>query len=168
MISHKKFRGLKHQDAVRIGVLSDTHGLLRSNVFESLCGADLIVHAGDIGTPEVLKELNKISPVVAVRGNMDNGHWARKLPQTELVRIKDALIYVIHDLYTLDFEPAAFEIRVVIHGHSHRPAIQHRNGLVYLNPGSAGHRRFDYPISVAILQVRENDLEPQIIELDPA
>jgi putative phosphoesterase len=150
----------------RIGVLSDTHGLLRPEVINALKGVDQIIHAGDLDTPEILKALEKIAPITAVKGNMDRGGWTRKLQKTEVVEVGNHLLYVLHNIHALDLDPEAAEIRVVIFGHSHMHSMARRNGVLYLNPGGAGYRRFNYPISLAILSVYDNRIEPRIIELD--
>lgn len=150
---------------VIIGVLSDTHGLLRNEVPEIFTGVDMIIHAGDIGTPDILDTLRRVAPVVAVRGNMDGRGWGPWLKKTEMVQIEDGLVYVLHNLTDLDLVPEAAEIRAVISGHTHKPSVKEQNGVLYLNPGGAGHRRFGYPITVAKLLVRGRSLEPRIIEL---
>lgn len=131
-----------------IGVISDTHGLLRPQAVEALRGCEQIIHAGDVGRPEVLDELRRIAPVLAVRGNVDNGPWAAKLPPSEVVQIDDCLIYVLHILEDLDLDPPAAGFRAVIVGHSHQPKIATRQGVLYVNPGSAGPRRFNLPVTV--------------------
>lgn len=147
-----------------IGVISDTHGLLRPEALEALTGVDAILHAGDIGKPEILEELNKIAPVTAVRGNNDKGDWARDIPGRQLIEINGARIYMLHDLKELDLSPEHAGIRVVITGHSHKPVIQNRNGILYLNPGSAGPRRFKLPITFALLLVRDG-VSAEIVDL---
>jgi len=149
-----------------IGIISDTHGLVRPEAVNALKGSDLIIHAGDVGKPEVLETLRKIAPVVAVRGNVDVGPWTRTLRAFETVKFEKAWFYVLHDVSELDLDPAAAGFRGVIHGHSHKPSIQTRNGVLFLNPGSAGPRRFRLPITVALLYVKEDSLEPQLIELE--
>jgi putative phosphoesterase len=141
----------------RLGVISDTHGLIRPEALELLAGCELIIHAGDIGKPDVLAELQAIAPVVAVRGNNDKGEWAKNLPETEVVEFAGLYLYVLHDLHELDLDPAAAGFRVVISGHSHRPEISHREEVLYLNPGSAGPRRFKLPNSLAFLEVVEGE-----------
>ena len=126
----------------RIGLISDTHGLLRTEAIEALRASDHIVHAGDIGSPDVIERLSEIAPVTAVRGNNDHGPWASSLPETQVLRVGDAVIYVIHDIGLLDVDPAAAGFHAVISGHSHRPKITERDGVLYVNPGSAGPRRF--------------------------
>jgi putative phosphoesterase len=149
----------------RIGVVSDTHGLVRPALLEALSDVELILHAGDIGGPEVLDALRAHAPVIAVRGNMDGGLWSRELPETEVVDIDGTLLYVLHDAYELDLDPAAAGFRVVISGHSHRPSQSRTNGVLFLNPGSAGPRRFRLPASAAILILRGESLGVRLIEL---
>ena len=150
----------------RVGVLSDTHGLLRPEVVDALKGVDQIVHAGDLDTPEILDALKKIAPVTAVKGNMDHGGWTRKLQKTEVLKVGRHMLYVLHEIDSLDLDPDAAGIGVVIFGHSHNHSIARKNGVLYLNPGGAGHRRFNYSISLAILTVSDDRIEPRIIELD--
>lgn len=149
-----------------IGILSDTHGLLRPEVVKALAGCDHILHAGDIGENDVLDGLKRIAPVVAVRGNMDYGSWSNALPVTDMVEIGDIFFYILHDLNQLDLEPAAAGIHVVISGHTHQPRLIKKDGVTYLNPGSAGHRRFDYPVSVAMVHIENRTAISRIIELD--
>ena len=136
---------------VSVGLISDTHGLLRPEALEALRGSRHIVHAGDIGDPAVLEALARIAPVTAVRGNNDKGSWARKLRDTEVLELGRTRLYVIHNLSELALDPAAAGIHVVVAGHSHRPAEELRDGVLYVNPGSAGPRRFKLPVSVARL-----------------
>ena len=149
-----------------IGVLSDTHGLLRDEVISALQGMDLIIHAGDVGSPDILDALAAIAPVVAVRGNMDRDDRPGNLPKTEMVRIGSGFIYVLHNLYDLDLVPEAADVLAVVSGHTHKPSVTKKNGVLYLNPGGAGHRRFNYPITVAVLVVENSEMAPRIIELD--
>src|SRR3972149_3857183 len=143
------------QAATRVvGVISDTHGVLRPEVIMELTGSDLIIHAGDIGGPEILDRLRKIASVVAVRGNADRGPWAKALPTAESGRGAAMDLSVLHDVSALDLDPRAAGFHAVISGHSHQPRIEHRNGVLFLNPGSAGPRRFTLPVSVARLRVR--------------
>ena len=135
----------------RIGVISDTHGLLRPEAVEALRGSDMIVHAGDIGSPEVLRGLETIAPVVAVRGNNDREPWAKDLPLTDSFELGDASIYVLHDVNELDLDPRVAGFSVVIAGHSHQPRSEERDGVLFFNPGSAGPRRFRLPISVGTI-----------------
>ena len=153
------------KDGIRVGVLSDTHGLLRSEAVDVMDGVDLIVHAGDIGSDMILDNLRSIAPVVAVRGNMDHDAWAYRLPANDTYQVRDHLIYVIHDLNRIDLDPCASGIRVVISGHSHKPSVVTRNGVLYLNPGSAGPRRFKLPVSVALLHINGNSVEAEIVQL---
>jgi putative phosphoesterase len=145
-----------------IGVISDTHGLLRPEALQALAGSSLIIHAGDIGDPEILDVLRTIAPVVAVRGNIDK---ASALPEFERIEQDGASIYVLHDVNQLDFDPAAAGIQAVISGHSHKPSIRTDGGVLYLNPGSAGPRRFKLPITVARLHVSDKRLEAERIDL---
>ena len=148
-----------------IGVISDTHGLLRPEAVQALQGSELIIHAGDVGKSEILDELRKIAPVVAVKGNVDKGSWAAALPMTEVVEIDEATVYVLHDLHQLDLDPVVAEFSAVISGHSHEPSISRKNGLLFLNPGSAGPRRFNLPVSLALLRVMGKTVEAQLVEL---
>jgi uncharacterized protein len=139
---------------VSIGVISDTHGLLRPEALEALRGSQMIIHAGDIGGQEILDALQALAPVIAVRGNTDHGPWADALPETAVAEAGPALIYVLHDVHALDLDPAAAGFRMVVSGHSHKPERTERSGVVYLNPGSAGPRRFQLPVTVARVEVR--------------
>ena len=135
------------------GLISDTHGLLRPEAKRALAGVDLIVHAGDIGAPELLEELATLAPVRVVRGNNDRGAWARDIPLTEALELEGTRIYVLHDVKELDLDPAAEGFAAVIAGHSHRPAVEVREGVLYVNPGSAGPRRFSLPVAVGFLEI---------------
>lgn len=148
-----------------IGVISDTHGLVRPEVHEAFRRVDRILHAGDIGSPEVLKELQSIAPVTAVRGNNDKGGWARSIPERERLRILASRIYMIHDVKELTSQREVTGFDVVISGHSHRPAIETRDGILFLNPGSAGPRRFSLPVTVAKLVVGGAAVHAEIVEL---
>jgi uncharacterized protein len=148
-----------------VGVISDTHGLLRPEALEALAGSELIIHAGDVGAPEVLEALARLAPLVAVRGNNDRGAWADSLPEYEAVEINAAFVYVLHDLKGLDIAPAAAGFRVVVSGHSHRAVAEERRGVLYLNPGSAGPRRFKLPVTVARLKLTGDDAGAEIINL---
>jgi putative phosphoesterase len=150
---------------VRLGVVSDTHGLLRPEVPAALAGVDHILHAGDVGRREILDELSRIAPVTAVRGNTDHGRWAEALPPAEVAAFGDAAIYLLHDLGALDLNPAAAGFHAVVTGHSHQPKIRENGGVLYLNPGSAGPRRFDYPVTVARLDIDGIRLAPRIVHL---
>ena len=150
-----------------IGVISDTHGLVRPAALAALRGADLIIHAGDIGSPDVLTALTAIAPLSAVRGNNDRGAWARALTDTAAVQAGDAWLYVLHDVHDLDLDPRAAGFAAVIAGHSHRPSISERDGVLYVNPGSAGPRRFTLPVAVARLRVRGRRVAGKVVLLDP-
>ena len=148
-----------------VGVISDTHGLLQPAAFEAFKGTDLIIHAGDVGKPDILEDLQSIAPVEAVRGNMDMDDWAHKLPETKLLEVGSVYLYIIHDVYKIDIKPAKAGVGAVIHGHTHKPSsIEDHNGVLFLNPGSATHPRFNSPASVALLQVKEKSLIAQFIE----
>jgi len=149
----------------RVGLISDTHGLLRPEAVRALAGSELIIHAGDVGRPEILEALKAIAPVVAVRGNVDTGGWAARLPATAVAEAGPALIYVLHDLNDLDLDPAAAGFHVVVSGHSHKPARSEKAGVLYLNPGSAGPRRFTLPVTVARLDVGQAPWGVEFIEL---
>jgi len=148
-----------------IGIISDTHGLVRPQVIEALTGAELIIHAGDIGNAEVLMTLETIAPVIAVRGNNDHGAWAEQIPLTNVVEHGSYFLYVLHELDHLDLDPVASKFSAVIFGHSHRASAERRQGVLYLNPGSAGPRRFTLPIAVARLHLSTVGLTPEIIEI---
>lgn len=139
--------------STRIGCISDTHGLLRPEALRALEGSDLIVHAGDVGKPEILDALRAVAPVVAVKGNIDTAAWASALPATAVAAAGAVLIYVLHDLNDLDLDPAAAGFGIVVSGHSHKPAREVKSGVLYLNPGSAGPRRFKLPVTLARLDL---------------
>ena len=147
-----------------IGVISDTHGLVRPQVIEALAGVEMILHAGDIGKQEVLDTLQQIAPVVAVRGNNDKGEWAESIPEWEVVEIGNVSIYMLHDVKEIDISPAG-SFQVVVSGHSHKPSVEERRGVLYVNPGSAGPRRFTLPVSLAHLRVNGKKVEANIVEL---
>jgi uncharacterized protein len=151
--------------AISVGVISDTHGLLRPEAVEALTGSELIVHAGDVGDASVLERLRAIAPTTAVRGNIDTSAWARILPMTDVVEAGELRLYVLHDLASLDLDPKAAGFAAVISGHTHRPAADLRDGVLFLNPGSAGPRRFSLPVAVARLEVAGAHLSHRIIEL---
>jgi putative phosphoesterase len=148
-----------------IGVISDTHGLLRPEALTALRGSDRILHAGDVGDPEILVALAQISPVTAVRGNIDTKAWAAALSQTEMVELEGVTIYMLHDLSQLDLKLKAAGIRAVVYGHSHQPKIEQRNGVLYFNPGSAGPRRFNKPTTIGKLTVKAEEVRAEIIDL---
>jgi len=150
---------------IRVGLISDTHGLMRPEALAALEGVSHIVHAGDIGTPEVLAQLGAIAPVTAIRGNNDKGTWARGIAEHEVVEIGGKSIYVLHDLKELDLDPVASGFAVVVTGHSHKPLITTRDDVLYVNPGSAGPRRFTLPISVAMLEIAGDAIHAEIREL---
>jgi uncharacterized protein len=149
----------------RIGIISDTHGLLRPEAERRLAGVDHIVHGGDIGRPDIIATLRRIAPVTAIRGNVDTGDWAREFADTGLVRLAERSIFVVHDLKTLRIDPVAAGIDVVVSGHSHVPKVEMVGGVLYLNPGSAGRRRFSLPITLATLDITPDGLRPIIHDL---
>jgi uncharacterized protein len=150
---------------MKIGIISDTHGLLRPEAVERLAGVHHIIHAGDIGRPEVIADLRKIAPTTAVRGNIDKDEWAAAYPQTEFVKLGGKVFYVLHNLAELDLDPAAAGIDVVVSGHSHQPKIETVDGVIYLNPGSAGPRRFSLPIALATLELSGDAIRPCILDV---
>ena len=151
--------------AMTIGVISDTHGLLRPEALDALQGSDLILHAGDVGPREILDQLREIAPVVAVRGNVDTAIWATALPLADVVEAGGLRLYMLHDRAALDLDPKAAGFAAVIFGHSHRPGAELRDGVLFLNPGSAGPRRFTLPVTVARLTVEGGQLTHEIIDL---
>ena len=151
---------------MNVGVISDTHGLLRPEAVAALRGSHLIVHAGDVGRPEVLDHLREIAPTYAVRGNIDTQAWARKLPATEAVAVGSLVLWVLHDRSELDLDPVAAQFAAVIFGHSHKPSIETQDRVLYLNPGSAGPRRFGLPVTVARLRIVGTIIDPEIVALD--
>ena len=144
---------VRHNGRVIVGLISDTHGLLREQALRALEGVDHIVHAGDVGKPEIIDALSALAPVVAVRGNIDKGAWADRLPTTAVAEVRDARIFVLHDLKQLDLDPATAGFHIVVSGHSHKPGRSESAGVLYINPGSAGPRRFKLPVTVARLDV---------------
>ncbi|HVF54923.1 MAG TPA: metallophosphoesterase family protein [Pyrinomonadaceae bacterium] len=148
-----------------VGVISDTHGLVRPEALAALEGSEMILHAGDIGRTEVLEAVGAVAPVTAVRGNNDRGVWAETIPERELIEVGGIWIYVLHDVKELDLVPSAAGIRVVVSGHSHKPSIEERAGVLYLNPGSAGPRRFKLPVTVARLKIARGAVKAELIEL---
>lgn len=149
----------------RIGVISDTHGLLRPEAIEALRGSEAIIHAGDVGDAAILEELKKIAPVTAIRGNIDTEPWAKTLPQTNVLELSKNSIYVIHNVKDLDLNPRAAGFSAVIFGHTHQPLIESKDGVLFFNPGSAGPRRFKLPISVGRLTLKSGLLHAEVIEL---
>jgi len=150
----------------RVGLISDTHGLLRPQALDYLRGSDHIVHAGDIVDPAILDRLAELAPLTAVRGNNDTGAWARALPKTATLTLDGVTIHILHDLNELAIDPAAHGVRVVIAGHSHKPACEERGGVLYVNPGSAGRRRFTLPISVGELLIEDGQVDVRLLTLD--
>jgi putative phosphoesterase len=150
---------------VIVGVISDTHGLLRPEALAALRGSDYIIHAGDIGDPKILDKLAAIAPVTAVRGNVDHGAWAQRLPATNVLEIGEVSIYVLHSLQDLDLKPEAASFAAVVYGHSHVPKQESKNAVLYFNPGSAGPRRFNLPVSVGRLTVKGGKIDAKILLL---
>ena len=148
-----------------IGVISDTHGLLRPQALAALEGVELIIHAGDIGDPRILRKLERLAPVHAVRGNTDRGDWAAHLPLNRVVEVGGVLLYVLHELFCLDLDPAAAGLAAVIFGHTHSPHLERQNGVLFLNPGSAGPRRFTLPVTLARIKLQGISLHPELVEL---
>jgi putative phosphoesterase len=148
-----------------VGVISDTHGLIRPEALRLLRESDVIVHCGDVGNAAVLEALRAIAPVHAVRGNNDKGSWASELPTEDLVKVGNHTLYVIHDLAELSIEPAAAGFAAILSGHSHRPLAEHRGGILFLNPGSAGPRRFSLPVAIGLLVLTSESCNARIIEL---
>jgi putative phosphoesterase len=151
---------------LRVGVLSDTHGLLRAEARAFLVGCDYIIHAGDIGCAEILEDLASLAPLIAVRGNNDKQPWASHLPESDLVRLGGAFVYVIHDLAQLDIEPSQAGVQAVVSGHSHRPRIFERDAVAYVNPGSCGPRRFSLPISIGEITIAGSVVRARTVNLE--
>ncbi len=160
----KKMRTM-NRNLTAIGLISDTHGLLREEALRALKGSELIIHAGDVGKPEIIDTLKRIAPVVAVRGNVDTEPWAFALPETEVVEAGVATILVLHDVHALDLNPAAAGFHIVVSGHSHKPARTERDGVLYINPGSAGPRRFQLPITLARLDLGQTPWKVDFVNL---
>ena len=152
---------------LKVGLISDTHGLLRPEALRALQGSDLIIHAGDVGDPRILEELRRVALVVAVRGNIDTGAWSADLPETAAAEVGAALIYVLHDIKALDLHPPAAGVAMVVSGHSHKPAEEERDGVIYVNPGSAGPRRFNLPVILARVDVAHKPWRIEFVELVP-
>jgi uncharacterized protein len=150
---------------IRVGLISDTHGLLRPEALTFLQGSDLIVHAGDIGNAAILAELGTLAPVTAVRGNNDHGPWAERIVETQILAVGAINLYVIHDIGKLDIDPKAAGVRVVIAGHSHHRAVSERDGVLYVNPGSAGPRRFRLPVAIGELRINGKDVVARTMDL---
>jgi putative phosphoesterase len=151
---------------IMLGVISDTHGLLRPEALTALRGSDRILHAGDVGDPGILDLLAQIAPVTAVRGNVDIEPWTRSLPETEVVEAGAVSIYMLHDLGRLDLKPEAAGFQVVVYGHSHQPKIEEKNGVLYFNPGSAGPRRFHLPVSMGKVTIKAGKVRAELVQLD--
>jgi putative phosphoesterase len=151
-----------------IGIISDTHGLLRPEALAALRGSDYIIHAGDIGDPCILKELTKIAPVTAIRGNVDRETWAGRVPATSVLEVRDLAIYILHNLAELDLKPKAAGFDVVVYGHSHVAKQETKSGVLYFNPGSAGPRRFRLPVTVGRLTVKDGKVSGEIVEIVPS
>ena len=160
----------RHQPARRaaltVGVISDTHGLVRPEALAAIRSADHLIQAGDIGSPEVLEALRALEPLTVVRGNNDRGVWARAIPGTDAIELAGVRVYVLHDLKAMAVDPAAAGYRVVVSGHSHQPRVEERGGVLFVNPGSAGPRRFRLPVSVAVLEIRAGEARARIRALD--
>ena len=150
---------------MQVGLISDTHGLLRPEALTALAGSDLILHAGDVGGAAILPELSRIAPTHAVRGNIDTGDWADELPGSLTIDVGVFRVHIVHRLADLELDPACDGIAAVIYGHSHKPSIEWRDGVLYCNPGSAGPRRFKLPVAVARLRLEAGTIAPQIVEL---
>jgi uncharacterized protein len=148
-----------------LGLISDTHGLLRPSALDAMRGSNLIIHAGDIGDPQILDQLKEIAPVTAVRGNVDTAAWAEQFPETAVARAGTTAIFVLHDLKTLSIKPAAQGISIVVSGHSHKPVSNERDGVLYVNPGSAGPRRFNLPITVARIDLQSHPWKVQFLDV---
>ncbi len=150
---------------MRVGVISDTHGLLRAEAVEALAGVDLILHAGDVGDALILEELGRIAPVTAIRGNVDTQGACALLPAVEYVTVADTNIYMLHDVGGLDLDPDLAGIAAVVYGHSHKPSVEWRKGVLFFNPGAAGPRRFSLPVSVGVLEVTTKGVKPKLLTL---
>ena len=152
-------------DGMLIGVISDTHGLLRPEARVALAECEHILHAGDVGDAAILDSLRKIAPVTAIRGNVDTSGACAELPETEMVELGGVVFYLVHSVNWLDLDPVAAGVQVVVSGHSHKPSVERKNGVVYLNPGSAGPRRFSLPVSVGLITVSGGTVQARIVEL---
>jgi len=151
---------------MKVGVVSDTHGLLRPELIPALAGVERILHLGDVGDPAILKSLEKLAPVTAIRGNVDRSGPCSRLPETDVLLLEGHYIYMLHDVHTLDLDPAAAKFGAVLYGHSHQPGIRRHKGVLYFNPGSCGPRRFDYPVTIGVLKLQGGaDPEAQIVHL---
>lgn len=151
---------------MRLGLISDTHGLLRPQAVEALRQSELIIHAGDVGNPAILESLESLAPLIAIRGNIDKGPWGKSLPETAVAEPAGVPIYVIHNIRELELDPAAAGFRIVISGHSHKPVSLERDGVLYVNPGAAGPRRFRLPVTVARLDLARTPWQPEFVHLE--
>lgn len=149
-----------------LGLISDTHGLLREEAVEALRGSDLILHAGDVGRPQILEALRTIAPVLAVRGNVDTGEWAQALPSTEIIQAGSVMVYMLHILNNLDIDPGVAGMHIVVSGHSHKPGQAEKGGVTYINPGSAGPKRFQLPVTVARLDLGIKPWKAEFVQLE--
>jgi putative phosphoesterase len=154
-----------HRREILVGVISDTHGLLRPEAIGALRGSDMIIHAGDVGNPEIIDKLRGVAPTFVVRGNIDKGDWAAGLSMTGLVDVGELKFFVLHQISQLELDPVAAGFAAVVFGHSHMPSVETREGVLFLNPGSAGPRRFKLPVAVARVRVSERRIRPEIVEL---
>jgi uncharacterized protein len=154
------------ESTILAGIISDTHGLMRPEALEALRGSDLIIHAGDLGSPDVISSLRAIAPVFAVRGNIDKASWAAAIPTTQIVEVGAFPFYVLHDISELDLDPETAGFAAVVFGHSHQPSIETRNNVLFLNPGSAGPRRFRLPVTLARVRITDGEVRPEIVRLD--
>lgn len=155
----------KLEKSMTLGVISDTHGLLRPEAMAALRGVGRILHAGDVGNPEILDRLRDLAPVSAVRGNIDRGRWAAALPETAVIEVEGVSIYILHDLGQLDLKPEAAGFQIVVYGHSHQPSVEEKNGVLYFNPGSAGPMRFKLPVSVGRLRIEGKKVRAEVVKL---
>ena len=165
-MSLKYHQNVENSARTLIGLISDTHGLLRPEALDALQGSHLIIHAGDIGDPKILARLRAIAPVVAVRGNVDQGQWAADLPETAVAEAGDVRLYVLHDVHEVDLNPRAAGFQIVVSGHSHQPGQEQHDGVLYINPGSAGPRRFRLPVTVASLNLAKMPWQAEFVRLD--
>src|ERR1700674_5974581 len=156
---------MSDENLLRVALLSDTHGLMRAEARAFAVGCNYIIHGGDIGSAEILDDLAAMAPLISVRGNNDTQAWAAHLPETEMIRVGSAFVYVIHDLAQLDIEPHAAGVQVIVSGHSHKPLVEKRDGILYVNPGSCGPRRFKLPISVGEITVSGSAVNARIVDL---
>lgn len=157
---------MRSAGALRVGLISDTHGLLRPEAVAFLRGCDAIIHAGDVGAADILEELTPLAPVTVVRGNVDHGPWAEALRETQRVQWGDVSVYVIHDVARLDIDPKAAGVHVVVYGHSHTPVVDRRDGVLFVNPGSSGPRRFTLPIAIGELVISGPDVTVRLVDLE--